>query len=147
MHQWRYILPAILIFIAIAIVYLMTEKTSIFKSYNADKNEITVINKPDFLSQDGFRGKELYDSNCLKCHGSFNQADGPWLSLAGVDSKWPDKKELFEFIRNPEEVIKRNAYAKKLKVAFGIIMQGFPNLTDNEIQAIINYILWEKRTR
>jgi cytochrome c1 len=67
--------------------------------------------------------------------------------LAGLESQWPDKSELYAFIRNPAEVISRNAYARNLKERWGSIMTSFPELTDEEIQAILDYIKWEKQIR
>ena len=54
---------------------------------------------------------------------------------------------MFAFIRNPGEVIARNAYASKLKEVYGSLMTGFPDLSDEEIQSILDYIIKEKDSR
>ena len=54
---------------------------------------------------------------------------------------------MFAFIRNPGEVIARNAYASKLKEVYGSLMKGFPDLSDEEIQSILDYIIKEKDSR
>jgi hypothetical protein len=68
------------------------------------------------------------------------------LSFGGLSSKWSNKKELFEFIRDPEEARKSNAYVKDLVESFGgVEMRGSPNLTDDDIQAILDYIDEEQK--
>ena len=103
----------------------------------SEKN--TDMDEPiDTLPQSQQNGKMLFMSKCASCHHVFKDMTGP--ALAGVTERWPNKKELFAFIRNPWEVMARNAYARKQKAKFGSMMTAFPDLTDKEIQDILNYI-------
>ena len=86
------------------------------------------------------KGRNLFKS-CAPCHTIFKDMTGP--ALAGVESRWPDKRELFTFIRNPGLVMSRNAYARKLKEKFGTMTPAF-NLTDKQIQLILDYITYEE---
>ena len=90
-------------------------------------------------------GKALFSANCASCHAINKRLTGP--ALMGVEERWPDKKELFAFIRNPSLVIKRNAYAKKLKDVYGTLMTAFPDLTDEAIAAILDYIRREGKAK
>lgn len=130
------------ILLALCIVIYIAQK-----NYHPDKNEIIggqSIQRIDSVAY--YKGKLLYYENCKACHGSFRQLDGPWQSLAGYPSQWPNRKELFAFIRNPDEVIKTSAYAKDLLSKYGVRMKGSPDLTDDEIDLILQYIEAERKS-
>ena len=97
------------------------------------------------MSPSETNGKLLYFENCAVCHGRFGVADGPQLNLAGFDSRWPDTKELFEFIRDPQVLSKTNPYVKNLERTYGVKMRGSPQLSDADIQSILDYIHYEIR--
>ncbi len=108
MKQKKYIVYAVLILLVCFAAYFAITKISKTKAVENPPTGTINYEKPtDSLSGSPLEGKILYLNKCGSCHGSFDRLDGPWLSLAGVNSQWPDKKELFAFIRNPEEVIKK----------------------------------------
>lgn len=83
-------------------------------------------------------GANLFKVNCSQCHMAQKDFIGP--ALAGVESRWKSKKLLYAFIKNSEEVIKRDAYAKELFEKWKQSpMLPFPNLTDADIDAILAY--------
>ena len=87
------------------------------------------------------RGKQLFMSNCASCHILNRNSTGP--SLCGFESRgpWSEREKIYQWIRNPQEFIKKNEYARELKESFsGVMMMSFPNLTNEEIDEIINYI-------
>jgi cytochrome c1 len=92
----------------------------------------------DTLTQSQQNGKKLFMSMCASCHAIFKDMTGN--AMAGVEARWPMKKELFAFIRNPFEAMAKNSKLRKLKEKYGSMMTAFPNLTDKEIQDILNYI-------
>lgn len=72
------------------------------------------------------------------CHKRDQDFIGP--ALKGSVSHWPDKALLYDFVRNSQEVISRNEYAKKLFEQYKQSpMTPFPQLKDDEIEAILNY--------
>ena len=84
-------------------------------------------------------GKTLFTTNCTSCHAVKAKLIGP--ALAGVSNRWPDKKKLHDYIHNSQAVIKEDAYAKSVFEANNkVIMTPFPNLTDAQIDAILQYI-------
>jgi cytochrome c2 len=89
------------------------------------------------------KGKILF-RRCASCHSIFKDMTGP--ALANVEKRWPDKKELFAFIRNPGAVMQRNIYARKLKEKYGSMALVFM-LTDPEIESILAYIRREEKGR
>lgn len=84
-------------------------------------------------------GKALFMSNCASCHNPIKDATGP--ALKGVDERVPSKEWLYEWIHNSAAVIAsgdeyaNNIYKEWNKTA----MTAFPNLSEEEIDAIIDY--------
>jgi mono/diheme cytochrome c family protein len=90
-----------------------------------------------------FNGEILFKANCASCHKSGMAFVGP--ALDGVQSRWENKSLLYDFVRNPQEVIVKNAYAKKLWEQYKQSqMIPFPQLKDEEIQSILDYCEMEK---
>lgn len=84
-------------------------------------------------------GQQLFQQNCASCHTIKIDLVGP--ALAGVSERWPDKQQLYAFIKNAPEVVKQNKYAESLWKKYNqSMMTPFPNLTDKEIDAILLYI-------
>ena len=80
----------------------------------------------------------LFKNTCAQCHKCDAEFTGP--ALRGSWDRWPDKKLLFEFIRNSQEVIAKDAYAKELFKKYNqTYMNPYPQLTDAEIQSLLDY--------
>lgn len=82
------------------------------------------------------RGKEVYSTYCVACH----QADGKGLEnifppLAKSDYLMADKKRsVKQVLHGATEELTVNG--KKYKTP----MMGFPNLTDQEVADVLNYV-------
>lgn len=85
-------------------------------------------------------GKALFTTNCASCHQVHKPSTGP--ALAGVEDRWPNKANLYSWIRNSAAFLKTgDKYANDLYNQWNkTAMNQFPNLTDEEIGAIITYI-------
>lgn len=85
-------------------------------------------------------GKALFTTNCASCHQVHKASTGP--ALAGVEDRWPNKANLYSWIRNSSAFLKTgDKYANDLYVQYNkVAMNQFPNLTDDEIGAILKYI-------
>jgi len=85
-------------------------------------------------------GKALFQSNCASCHNPFKVVTGP--ALQGVTSRVPDKALLHAWIHNNQKVLASgNPYFNNLFVQFNKTpMNVFPDLSDKDIDAILNYI-------
>jgi len=85
-------------------------------------------------------GKALFSQNCASCHAVNKNLTGP--ALAGVEERWPDKKMLYAWIKNNQQVIKAG-YPRAIEVYNEynkVAMNLFPNLQDKEIDAMLKYI-------
>jgi len=86
-------------------------------------------------------GAPIFQQNCASCHAINKNLTGP--ALAGVESRgpWGDRQKLYDWIRNPAKFMQTDEYTQGLKQQFGgVIMTGFPTLTDKEIDAIVDYV-------
>lgn len=86
-------------------------------------------------------GKALFNSNCASCHAINKKLTGPPLADFTKRGPWGDRKEVYKWIHNPLSYIEKDAYTKALKDEYnGIIMTPFPNLSEKDIDAIVDYI-------
>jgi cytochrome c551/c552 len=85
-------------------------------------------------------GKALYTSKCASCHHPFKDGTGPALSGLEDRHKWADHNELLKWVHNPGAYIKNDPYTQGLQAKFGSLMTGFPDLTLEEIGAIVAYV-------
>jgi len=85
-------------------------------------------------------GKALFSANCASCHAVNKKLTGP--ALAGVEDRWPDKKNLYSWIKNSAAFLKTgDPYANNLYNEYNkTAMNLFTNLTDKDIDAILGYI-------
>ena len=86
------------------------------------------------------KGKQLFARDCAACHAINKIIDGQ--SLAGIETRVLDKKLLYSWIRNSEAVLKSgDEYFVNLSKQYNNVrMNSFPNLTDEDIDAILFYI-------
>lgn len=85
------------------------------------------------------RGKSLFQYNCASCHSMYKKSTGP--AMIGSIERWQDTNLLKEFIRNPQKVIKKSLYAKKIVEEYSpVMMTSFTYLSDDELNAIFEYI-------
>ena len=92
MNQQKHIMSAILILVAGGLIYLGFKKLPKSKYVVAPEKSIVSDKQNDSLTISQINGKNLYYKKCISCHGSFSKNDGPWISLAGLESQWPEKK-------------------------------------------------------
>jgi cytochrome c551/c552 len=86
-------------------------------------------------------GAAIFQSNCASCHAINKDLTGP--RLAGVETRgpWGERKNLYDWIHNTTKFMQTDPYTQALKAQYGgVQMQSFPNLTDKEIDAIIDYV-------
>lgn len=90
------------------------------------------------LESPDINGKALFEAQCSSCHKPDVDMTGP--ALKGVSARWKDRKLLYEFVRNPTNVIQRDPYAAELYAKWNKTnMLPFPHLKDAEIDAILAY--------
>lgn len=95
---------------------------------NIEENTITI----------NIQGEVLFKANCASCHKVDEEYIGP--ALQGVASRWESKELLYAFIRNSQDVIGRNTYAKLLFEKYKQSpMLPYPQLSNDDIDNILKY--------
>ena len=103
---------------------------------NAANNNTIATEKA--VAMVNIHGEELFKANCASCHKPNERYVGP--ALQGVTQRWESKELLYAFVRNSQDVITRNAYAKKLYEEYKQSpMLPYPNLKDGDIEDILKY--------
>jgi len=93
-------------------------------------------------------GKKLFKMHCNACHNK-NMIDkmvGP--ALAGTQERWEGREALlYQWIRNASAVIASgDPYAVQLYNEYNqSVMPSYPNFTDKEIEAILEYIAKQEK--
>lgn len=117
----KYLLPALAIFL-----------------FSCGNNAEKQAKVPSVTANNTAVGESLFKINCSLCHKPNEEFTGP--ALKDVAGRWPGKETLYDFVKNSQEVISRNAYAKQLFEKYNQSpMPPFPQLKDEEIEAILNY--------
>lgn len=85
-------------------------------------------------------GKALFQSNCASCHNPIKDATGP--ALQGVSGRVPSQEWLYDWIHNSAALIADgDKYANNIYKEWGMTaMTAFPSLSEEEIDAIIDYV-------
>lgn len=114
------------------LMYLKLARTSIILIIALFFSHFTSFAAPD--------GKALFQSNCASCHNPLKDATGP--ALKGVDSRVPSKEWLHKWVHNSASVIASgDKYANDLYTKWNkTAMTAFPNLSEEEIDAIVTYV-------
>ena len=85
-------------------------------------------------------GKQLFQANCQSCHALDKKLSGPALRGVTERGPWGDRKNLYDWVHNPAAFIPTTPYTKTLQAEYGQIMPGFPQLTNEQIEAIFKFI-------
>lgn len=85
-------------------------------------------------------GKAIFQANCAACHNPLKDATGP--ALQGVSGRAPSKDWIYKWVRNSAAVIgSGDKYANDLFNKWNkTAMTAFPALSNEEIDAVINYV-------
>ncbi len=109
-----------------------------FTACNTPSEKVNEETKKPDIDVTKTDGEALFKAACATCHKPNEKLVGP--ALQGVTKRWDSKELLYDFVRNSQEVISRNAYAKKLFEEYKKSpMMPYPQLTDEDIQAILDY--------
>jgi mono/diheme cytochrome c family protein len=92
------------------------------------------------IAQGAADGKTLFQNNCASCHNPIKDATGP--ALQNADKNWPDADWGHRWVHNPSGMIASgDKHANELFAKYKpTVMTAFPNLKNEEIDAIIKYV-------
>ena len=139
MKEFKYIIHAFLLLLASIVAFICLETLFNFQT-NKPISELVLIDDKS-VSNAPSKGKLLFKANCGSCHIIDRNFTGP--SLCGFEERgpWSERENVYQWIKSPVKFMKKNEYARDLKETYnGVLMQAFPNLTNEDIDEIINYI-------
>ena len=86
-------------------------------------------------------GASLFRKYCASCHALDKIIVAPSLRGIGSREPWSDHPDNFKkWVRNPAAFMENDAYTRSLQKTYGVIMPSFPQLTDQELTAIYDYL-------
>jgi mono/diheme cytochrome c family protein len=84
-------------------------------------------------------GKAIFQGKCASCHHPLKDGTGP--ALKGVSGRTPGKEWIYKWIHNSAAVIASgDKYAVDLYAKWKANMTAFPELSTEEIDAVIGYV-------
>ncbi len=138
-NEITHILKGVFLFIALAIIVrlILVVTTLPQDSRTPTESESQALVQPP-LSELAKKGEKLFKANCATCHATNKAITGP--ALAGVESRWPNKKLLFLWIRNWNKAVATgDPYARKMQDWAPVAMPMF-EFNDNDMDAVLAYI-------
>lgn len=88
-------------------------------------------------------GRNLFQQNCSSCHAYDKAGTGPAMKGLEARGPWSNRVELYKFTRDVVHYLQVNCYAKELLAQYGSVMPSFPQLSDQSLDAIYDYIKHE----
>jgi cytochrome c2 len=147
--QVIYIVQAHLLLAALAGTYLFLRQIPPNSSVEQHLNLVDITDTlyvkpkpPATYSQ----GQTLFLSKCASCHRVDRSITGPALKDFEKRGPWSDRKKLYEWIKDPSSFLQKDNYTSDLKKQYVSLMTSFPNLTNEEIDAIVDYINYRAET-
>ena len=139
MKEIKYILHASLLLLAGSIIIICLKAVSI--PPQSQTSSLVFIDNVKSITEVTVRRKQLFMTNCASCHIIGKNFVGPSLCRFEERGPWGERENVYQWIKNPQGFMKVNEYAKELREIYsGNMMMSFPNLTNEEIDEIINYI-------
>jgi cytochrome c551/c552 len=85
-------------------------------------------------------GKALFSANCASCHSPTKDMTGPKLGdVLERDPYNGDITKIVNWVHNVDKLLASDPYYKGLMAKYGARMTAFPNLSDKDIAAIIDF--------
>ena len=138
MKEIKYILHAFLLLLALITVFICLKA---FYSTPGQVPQMVLNDQQTTESSVYSKGKLLFQSKCAACHILARHATGPDLCSFESRGPWTERENIYQWINNPVEFMKKDQYTKDLRAGLGgLMMPAFPELTNADIDEIINYI-------
>lgn len=134
---------AFLAFLFLLFSYGMVQINSVEKEQAICGTESLTAQFPTEMEKEIQLGMQLFKNNCASCHAKNMKAKMTGPALADVEKRWNGNREnLRSWIRNSQVYLTTgDEYANQLYLEYGEnVMTAFPNLKDEEIDAILEYI-------
>ncbi|MEO9954688.1 cytochrome c [Nonlabens sp.] len=127
-----------MIVVIFSTAFIISREESSYSTQELPKQIIDIVPKTALTERQEL-GKSLFKANCAACHKLFKNTTGP--RLYGVTDRY-EKEWLYKWINNSAALIKSgDVQAVALyNEYYQANMNSFPNLTTEDIDAILDYI-------
>jgi cytochrome c2 len=142
LEQFNYIIKAIgLLCIGVAGFAAMSKYGTVplFREDNGECGVIDSYPRVSAYADGSIDGKVLFQQNCQSCHSLFKELTGPALAGVSANPFWNDPQKMAVYLRSPGS-LENDGYIKALRKKFGSRHMAFPDIKDEEVIAILNYI-------
>ncbi|MGK2862024.1 MAG: c-type cytochrome [Chitinophagaceae bacterium] len=142
-RQVNYIIQAFFLCLILSFGIFIINKIHSIKPDNASTQIIIDYELPlqdERLSSGSRNRKTLFIQKCAACHSIFKDGTGPALMGLRNRGPWRDNEKLYAWIKNPAAFMEKDEYTRELKKRFGSVMTAFPDISNEEIDAIVEYI-------
>ena len=138
MKEIKYIFHAFLLLLAFITAFICLKA---FYSAPGQGPQMVLIDQQTTQPTIYSKGKLLFQSKCASCHILARHATGPDLCDFESRGSWSERQNVYQWIKNPVEFMKRDQYTTELRAGLGgLLMPAFPELTNADIDEIVNYI-------
>ena len=142
--QANYVVQGFLLALLLPIVGLVAGK---FNSKQSNGKAAEVIDYEELpkvasLPAGLNKGKTLFLQKCASCHHVFKEITGPALKDFQHRGQWANREKLHEWIKNPALFMINDIYTRQLKAKYITTMTPFPDISNEEVNAIADYIIW-----
>lgn len=123
------------------------------KSYDYETSTVTIEKSPEIAPQPGEtflvecvrlqQGRDLYNRHCMHCHGMSGEGTGPTSRYLNPPPR-DFRLGIYKYTSTkPTSKAQEADLARTVKDGIaGTYMPSFKLLTDDEVSAIINYVVW-----
>ncbi|GAA0734892.1 hypothetical protein GCM10009430_49550 [Aquimarina litoralis] len=95
----------------------------------------------NMLTENGLRGRNVFNANCAACHKLYKKMTGPSLKGLVQKERYPSKEYFFEYIRNEQKLIDRNdKHALAINEEYNFGYKHHFELSDQEVEQLLEYI-------
>ena len=139
-NELKYIVHGCLLVIVFLVSGFVIKFCFTYQPPAEDSVSNPIVNNDSPANDSASKGRTLFMTNCASCHAINKRLTGP--ALAGINERIADKNLLRDWIRNNKKVLESgNDYFNALYKQYGkVSMNSFPNLTDEDIDAILAYV-------
>lgn len=135
------VLVVLVLVLTVALFFVVPSSSEANSTQASSGGPAAAAPKEVALSAGQQHGKELFTNNCAQCHAASDEVVvGP--GLKGVRQRTPGDEWLKKWIRNSQAVVGNgDKYGVEVFTKYNkIAMSSFPNLKDQDITDILDYI-------
>ncbi|MBW1296333.1 c-type cytochrome [Aquimarina litoralis] len=120
-----------------AFVYIKSEQ----KAVCGTEMPQPICGTENMLTENGLKGRDLFNANCAACHKLYKRMTGPSLKGLVQNERYPSKEYFFVYVRNEQKLVERkDEYALAINKEYSFDYKHYFKLSDLEIQQLLEYI-------